>query len=250
MRKFATLYITPILGVIIILIKIPEVDKWIRANYEDAPFIIVALLAGATILTHLITVISPVKKYEKLEANRWVLTDRIVPQIIGNGTFHGFPVIVNLMMPKRVFYANLEPAHGRNKIKCFFGSFFKKMLIPVYLSKGSTLNKDFKITVNQGVSGRVFKKGTPLIVQDISKAINDFNLTQKQISTISGQGFIAAYPVFKYDEKYKRLSNKIIGVVTFSCSKLGSEKLMEIEENRNLLTEKMDEFANVCSLII
>jgi hypothetical protein len=252
MRRTLLLYVTPILGVIIILVKLPEVDEWIRENYTNAPFLIAVILGGATLLIHVINVISPFKKYEKLEKNKWILIDSITSDFLGNKLFPGNNVVANVMTPKRVLYCKLEPCECKSikeKIICFWKALFVKRLKPIWLSTNHTLDKRFKITTNQGVSGRAFSLGKAAIV-DIPNSINDLNLNAKQKEAISGNGFVISYPIFALDEKYNRLGTKIIGVVTLSCSDLGAEELIKTPENRNLLTEKIVDFSKICSLIL
>jgi hypothetical protein len=85
---------------------------------------------------------------------------------------------------------------------------------------------------------------------DIKTSINDLNLNDKQKATISGNGFVISYPIFGFDEKYSRLSTKIIGVVTLSCNKVGAEELLTDANNREILTEKIVDFSRICSLIL
>ncbi|MGZ3837217.1 MAG: hypothetical protein ACXVMS_02665 [Flavisolibacter sp.] len=215
-------------------------------------FFIGLFLVGATILTHLITVYSPFKKYEKLEKNKWVLVDNITSKFLGQQLFSDYNIAGNIMIPKKVFYTNIEPCACTTrweKIKCFRNRFKKKILNPIWLSGNHTLNKKFKITTNHGVSGKAFIDGVVAMV-DITKSINELNLNDKQKAVISGNGFVISYPIFEFDEKYSRLGTKIIGVVTLSCNKVGAEELLKDAGNREILTEKIVEFSRICSLIL
>jgi hypothetical protein len=252
MRRFFTLYVPPIIGAILILIKIPEVDSWLKSISDHSAFIIGSILIGTTIITHIITVISPFNRYEKLEKNKWVLIDNVTPQYLGQKLFPGNNIVGNIMVPKKVFYTNLEPCIYKSfseRIKCLKNRFGKKVLKPVWLSNNHTLNKKFKITTNQGVSGKAFTDGIVAMV-DIPKSINELNLNEIQKRIISGNGFVISYPIFEFDEKYSRLGTKIIGVVTLSCNKNGSEELINDAGNREILTEKIVEFSKICSLIL
>lgn len=252
MRRFFTLYVPPIIGAILVIIKVPEVDVWLKKQSEHSAFIIGVFLVSATILTHIITVISPFKKYEKLEKNKWVLVDNMTSKFLGQQLFPGFVIVANIMIPKKVLYTSIEPCNASNKmqkLKCFCGRFKKKILKPIWLSDNHTLNKKFKITTNQGVSGKAFTDGI-VAMADITKSINELNLNEKQKQIISGNGFVLSYPIFEFDEKYSRLGTKIIGVVTLSCNKKGSETLIDDPQNREILTEKIVDFSRICSLIL
>jgi hypothetical protein len=254
MRKILTLYVAPILGVMIILVKLPEIDTWIRNNYRGAPFIIAVILGGATILIHIITVISPFKKFERLEKNKWVLIDNITSRFLGEQLFPGKTIVANVMTPKRVFFCTLVPPNPSKsglfeKLNYYRKCFFVNRLMPIWLSPNHTLDKRFKITTKQGASGLAYSRGTPILV-DITTGINDLNLSDKQKRVISGNGFVLSYPIFALDEKYGRLGNKIIGVVTLSCSNLGAEEIIKEPENKEILTTTIIDFSKICSLIL
>jgi hypothetical protein len=252
MKRFFTLYIPPIIGIILILIKIPEVDVWLKSKSDHSSFIIGTILIGTTLITHIITVFSPFKRYEKLEKNKWILVDNITSNFLGQQLFPGYYLVANIMIPKRRFYCSLEPCKAVKiwgEIRCFKKRFFQKILKPIWLSNNHTLNKKFKITSKQGVSGKAFSNGI-VALADIAMSINDLNLNEKQKETISGNGFVLSYPIFEFDEKYSRLGTKIIGVVTMSCNQVGSEDLIKEKKNREILTEKIVEFSKICSLIL
>jgi hypothetical protein len=253
MRKFFTVYIPPLIGVILILIKLPNIETWLKEKSTHSDFYIGVLLIGTTILTHFITVISPFKKYEKLEKNKWILIDNITSdRFLGQRLFPGYHLVANIMVPKRVFFSKLEPCKAEktfDKIKCFKKSFFKKLLKPIWLSPEHSMNKKFKLTTNQGVSGRAFSEGVAALV-NIPVSIKELNLNEKQMTSISGNGFVISYPIFAFDEKYNRLGTKIIGVVTLSCNQIGSELLIDNLANRQTLTRTVVEFSKVCSLIL
>lgn len=252
MRRFFTLYVPPIIGAILIVIKIPDVDAWLKSKYENSSFIIGSLLVLATVLTHVITVISPFKKYEKLEKNKWVLLDNVTSVYLGQQLFPGYTIVGNIMVPKRVFYSALEPCNANGlweKLGCFKNRFGKKLLKPLWLSNNHSLNKKFKITTKQGATGKAFTEGIATLV-DIPKSIDELGLNEKQRAAISGNGFVISYPIFEFDEKYSRLGTKIIGAVTLSCNRTGSEQLINDPKNREKLTETIVDFSKVCSLIL
>lgn len=252
MRRFFTLYVPPFIGIILILLKIPDIDNWLKLKSPYSTFFIGLTLISATILNHLVTVYSPFKKYEKLEKNKWILVDSVTSNFLGQELFPGYHLVANIMIPKNVFFSQLEPCNCEGPLKmicCFRKSFFKKILKPIWLSNNHTINKKFKITTNQGVSGRAFTEGKATIV-DIPASINNLNLNEQQKKAISGNGFVISYPIFAFDEKYSRLGTKIIGVVTLSCNKSGSETLIQAQENREILTRKIVELSNLCSLIL
>ena len=71
-REVLTLWFAPVVSVMLVALKVEEVNNVLTRN-NVPPWLIGALLAIGVIVVHVITVISPYKKYEKLEKNKWVL---------------------------------------------------------------------------------------------------------------------------------------------------------------------------------
>src|SRR5690606_20285272 len=131
MKRYVTLYLPPILGVIIIIVKLPEFDKWIRDQSPNAPFYIVSVLAISTISIHLINIVSPFKKYERLEHNKWVLIDRLTSHILGGSIIEGYTVRANIMIPKIAVFCRLEPPKNTNNLKNLWDCIWVKRLSPI-----------------------------------------------------------------------------------------------------------------------
>jgi hypothetical protein len=250
MEKISLIYVLPVLSLIIILVRLPEIDRWLRNHYGNAPFLITLILGGSTILTHIITVVAPLKKYERLENNKWTVIDNLIATYLDNEIFNGTPLVANIMIPKRVFYCAWEPAPiGSSVFRRMFARFFVRRLDVVWLSPGNMMNKQFRITAKQGITGKAYTTGRT-IIRDIPGSIDQLNFTEQQKSTISGNGFVASTPIFAFDRKYSRSTRKIIGVVTFSSSIPGSEQKIESEKNRQILRDNITEFSGICSLIV
>lgn len=249
MEKISLIYVLPLLSLVIILVRLPEVDRWLRGHYNNAPFLITLILGGSTILTHVITVVAPMKKYERLENNKWMVIDNLIANYLDHEIFEGASLVANIMVPKRVFYCNREPPIGGSVFRRISSRFFVRRLDIVWLSPGNMMNKQFRITVRQGITGKAYTVGRTLVL-DVPGSINQLNLTERQKAAISGKGFVASAPIFLYDNKYNRRTQKVIGVVTFFCSKPGSEKMIESELIRELVTENIKEFSRACSFIL
>lgn len=230
----------------------PDAEAWLRKQDPHAGLFIAAFLIILAILNHSVTVISPFKKYEKLEKNKFILLDQVTTDFLGQKLFRGNHIVANIRMPKRVIFSRLEPKKSIGfigNVIYFKKCFIKKLLVAVWVSKGNAVPKKLKMTATQGVSGMAYSEGKAVIV-DMTKGINDLNFNEKQIRTISGNGFVISYPIFAFDDKYSRIGTKIIGVVTLSCNKIGSENLIQDPKNRKILTDKIVEFSNICSLIL
>ncbi|WP_028788579.1 hypothetical protein [Terrimonas ferruginea] len=249
MEKISLIYVLPLLSLIIILIRLPEIDRWLRNQYSNAPFLITLILGGSTILTHVITVVAPLKKYERQENNKWTIIDNLIATYLDHEIFRGSPLVANIMIPRRVFYCTREPVIGSSVFRRISARFFVRRLDVVWLSPGNMMNKQFRITARQGITGKAYTIGRT-IIRDIPGSIDQLNFTEQQRATISGNGFVASTPIFAFDRKYSRSTQKIVGIVTFSSSIPGSEKIIESERNREILKENITEFSGICSLIL
>jgi len=250
MEKISLIYVLPLLSLVIILVRLPEIDRWLRSHYTNAPFLIALILGGSTILMHIITVVAPLKKYERLENNKWTVIDNLIATYLDHEIFRGAPLVANIMVPKRVLYSTREPVPVTSSVfRRIITRFFIRRLDVVWLSPGNMMNKQFRITARQGITGKAYTTGRTLI-RDIPGSIDQLNFTEQQKATISGNGFVASTPIFAFDRKYSRSNRKIIGVVTFSSSIPGSEKIIKSERNREILRENITEFSRICSFIL
>jgi hypothetical protein len=247
MKKLLTLYVTPLIGIILIALKIPGVDSWLSQWFTNATIIIGIFLAGATILNHLITVTSPFKKYERLEKNKWELLDALVTTYFETKVIGTNKISANVMVVKKKLRTTIEPKTEKYK---WWHAYFRRLFDVMWVSSNGAIDKRLVLTTKQGVSGLAYKKGK-VVIKDMTQGYEGLNLADEQIELLSGKGFIISYPIFAFDERYSRLSNKkIVGVVNFSCSNFGSEALINNSKIRDYLTNKIIAFSKICSLIM
>ena len=233
-------------------IKIPGYEAWLNSIHVNATMFIGLILISTAIINHFVTIISPFKKYEKLEKNKFILLDQLIPALLKKSCPKGYPIVANIRVPKKTFFSRLEPNGNASifgRVRYLRKCFFKKLLVPIWISKGRTIHKRLKMTTKQGVSGKAFSNGVPFFAK-MPEAMDDLFFSKGQISLLSGNGFVISHPVMAYDEKYNRIGTKIIAVVTLSCNKIGSESLLDDPKYKENLTEAIIEFANICSLIL
>src|ERR1700730_14296564 len=104
MRRFLTLYLTPIIGSIIILLHLPSIEHWLESFGKNADFYIAGFLILLALINHIITVYSPFEKYKKLENGKWFLLNFLIDGYIDKYSTLGIELHFNIMVPKRILF--------------------------------------------------------------------------------------------------------------------------------------------------
>ena len=248
--KFLALYFAPLVGIILILLRIEKVEKYLLAN-GIAPWVIGVLLAAGIILNHFITVFSPFKKYEKLEKNKWILFNELALRLkkdYKKGK-NGFDLRVNIMIPKRRFFFRIEPSTGSTDKKrlTWWGKVFKI----VWDSEQAYTSKSLKITTNQGVCGMAYREGK-LFAKDLTKdKIPEYNFTASQYKLTEDLVFVISCPIFQEDSHYSgKLTNKVIGVLNIESSTKNANQIFEANVKFDELWRETINLSIVCSKIL
>lgn len=245
MKKFLTLFAMPFLAVILVAIKVPEIDTYLKNQNEHAGLYIGILIGACTVLTHIITVISPFKKYERIEKNKWAMMGLITSNFSDN-YFKKNKLSANVMVTKRCFFNKREPkSNGGNKF-----NFFQKMFKIVWTYDNKPVDKRLALTVKQGATGMALAYGRPVLIDIKKDGHGELNLNEEQKKAIPNMEFIISCPIFALDERYNTFSSTIIGMVNVSCSVSSGRNLIEKQEDRITLTDKVMDFSKICSLII
>lgn len=242
-----TFVVTPFLSSLLVLIKVPDVEEWLKAKNLYSGLYIGIGIALATVIIHIINVISPFKKYEKIEKNKWVMIDLVINSFNDN-FFKKNRLAVNVMICKRCFFNQRMP-HKKDNTKPAY-HFFQKIFKVIWSFDGNPIDKRLVFTTKQGVSGLAFAYGKPVLIDVKNDGDSELNLSEAQKKAIANLEFIISCPIFALDEQYGKLSTKIIGILNVSCSHSHSRVLIEKPEDRSNLTTKVMDFSKICSLIM
>ena len=245
MRKFLTFFITPILLALLILIKIPDIENWLKTYNRYSGLYIGIGIAISTVFIHFINVISPLKKYEKIEKKKWMMLEAITGSSEDN-YFKKNRLSVNVMTTKRCLFTKREPDKKNNRKYIFklFGKVFR------VLWSTTPIDKRLVFTINQGVSGMAYKYGKPVLIDIRNDGDSEMNLNYDQKKAIANLEFIISCPIFALDERYNNFSSKIIGILNVSSSYPKFRSLIESAEERSDLTNRVVDFSRICSLIM
>ncbi len=115
MRRFLTLYFSPLVVIILAVLKIPPIEQAIKAHNDYGVWIVVGILVVGTITNHLITVYSPYKKYERWAKNRWFFLEKESKVLIDKYKAQGIDIRFNIMIPRTSLLNRIEPFNFRGK---------------------------------------------------------------------------------------------------------------------------------------
>lgn len=248
MKRFLALYTTPIAGSVIILLRIPAVEKWLIEKQIEPLYIGVAL-AITTIINHAINVYSPFKKYEKLEKNKWILLNRFVDNFVTDHSSQNIDFELNIMVATPKYLYKIEPkASDNNKKKI---SFFGKIFKTVWQSKDGTINRKLELTTKQGLSGKSYNEGLVSVALLSQTDTKIYNLTQTQEQMMSHLVGIVSCPIFEPDGQYnEKLTNKVIGVINVQSSSPDVESLLTNTKTRRELCNQIIALSSICNKIL
>lgn len=249
MRRVFTLFITPIIGVVILSLHLPEVEKWLSIEFPSPNTDLYIVLSFVTLglINHWITVYSPFKKYERINRGKWYILNLLIKKLNKDYNKHG--ISFNLMIPKRCLFSAIEVKSTKNGKEIRRWKIFCRVFEFVWESNNSNINKNLKISVNQGVAGEVFKTGKGL-VHNFSND-NRYGLNQEQLILTKDLKLVVSMPVREDDhENPHKKTNKIIGVINAESEAKSSCEYFKNDSKRNELTEDLLLLSNICKLYL
>lgn len=248
--RFLTLYFAPFVSALLILLRVKRVDAYL-IEHGIPPWTIGVSLAAGIILVHVFTIISPYKKYEKLDKNKWVLFSYLAEKLkrdYKKGK-NGFDLRVNIMVPQRRILFRAEPSTKKGDKKRF--SWWGKIFEIVWESEQAYTSKRLEITTNQGVCGMAYRDGK-LYAKDLTGGKSDeYNFTNSQYKLTSDLTFVISCPIFKEDSHYSgRPTGKVIGVLNIESSARNANQILNSNVKFVELCEEIISISNVCSKIL
>lgn len=218
-------------------------------NNRGVWFVVAALVIG-TMINHLITVYSPYKKYERWAKNRWFFLERESKVLVDKYKTQGIDLRFNIMTPKISLLNWIEPfkIKGREFRK---PRLFSKVFAVIWSSGNYGVNKQLRITTNQGVCGRAFNSadlvyGTHFL--DNHKPTFKFNKEQMELT--GRLVIVASFRIMEEANTPESKSNKVIGVLNAESDTRGSEILITDPIKQKELYEELVAFSLVCNKLV
>jgi hypothetical protein len=245
-RKFATLWLTPLVAVLLLLLKVPGIEKFVKDLNPNAIWYAAGFLVASTLFTHYVTVFSPFKKYERWAKNRWSILDIISKPLVDKYANQGYELRINIMIAKRrlLFFLHPLPFKGKEYRKpTFWGRIFR--VIWNYGNAG--VHKKLKISTKQGVCGKSFTSADTVRGAEFVTGSVKFNFNKEQKKLTENLKFVASFHVFQDGNTAEQKSNEVVGVLNFESESEGSETLITDPTKRKQLYADIVTLANVCS---
>lgn len=230
--------LTPLLGALLLILSAPTVMARLKVIYPDAELHITIFLIICTFIIFYFNSYTPLLKYEKLKGKRWVLLKQTAEIFFKDYEEHAFEL--NIMVPERSYFYSIEPTKSDKSKKKFtvIGKVFRVEWEP------NKLNARFKMSINQGLAGDVYKQGNKIIFND--NPINDiFNFNNEQKQMLIDLKLIISCPL-NIEVKGQM---KTVGVFNLHSKK---DKALEVLQNEEWikLDAKLRSFSKMCVNIL
>lgn len=261
MRKFIYVIVAPLVTIILLILKFPNIETKLKTIDANAVIYIQVFLIAATAFTYYVTMYSPYAKYEELAKKRWFLIQVYAERF--QQQYREYQLNFNIMVPKTRYFYCIEPKDknpaagaagssstgGQNskqeKKFTFRGKIFK-----VVWNSGQGVNRKLKITTNQGACGKAFSEGRIFSADYAAqqKPVSNFNEEQERL--VSDLKFVISVPLVSYDEKIEYVNNKVQGVLNVESTVPGSESLINDPAKNVAFYNQIFEFQKICAKLL
>lgn len=251
MRRFLALIITPIIGILILALHLPYIQELLSGENQYIDIYILLSFVVLILINHILTIVSPLKKYEKFNKQKWYILSVLTDQVMKN--YNDYDLRFNLMIPKRKWFCRLEPKKDLgNTVERRKLSIVCKVFDFVWWTKDNQINKKLKMTINQGLAGDVYASCLGNC-HKFGIGGKKFNFNKEQLELTKDLKFLMSYPVLKNDQEYEgKKTDKVLAVINAESDSHKSLELF-LPENKNLrdkLTSDLIMLADICQGII
>jgi hypothetical protein len=248
--KFLVYVLSPLIALLLVLVRIPDFDDWLKKINPKAPLAVSIILVIGTLFSYYLTVFSPYKLLEKVAKKKWpILAERVA---MLNADYNGqYDLSFNIMIPRRGFCYLIEPSKNDSAKPKFSisGMVFKV----IWKSENASMHPGLRLTVNQGVCGDAYRsasatnpqnvQGAALIPSEMPKY--KFNFTERQKELTADLMMVASCPLIINEKGMKNEKTRTIGVLNVECRTLGSEDLILDHVKRKEFYVKIAKLSNL-----
>ncbi len=226
--KFIIYILTPILTILLLVIKIEFFEKLIIAIDPDAPLYLTIALVLGSLYVYYINFASPYKKLQTISEKRWDALKKITDSLFKEYKQYGLSF--NIMIPRRKYFRLMEPKTPGSKERKF--QFGVEVFEVIWTYGNSGVHKDFKLTVNQGLCGSAYKSGVKTSLAYIhgialnSAQLGNYNLTSDQIEKTKKLIIVVSCPISIEQKSAKDLKDKVVGILNVESNNEASESLV------------------------
>lgn len=282
MKKFLTIFITPIAMLFLTIVKLPSIEPYLyeRSNYsQNTEFsrlnsevetvrvvsqeknakgiylfgwsisyvlMIQAFIIGATVFTYYATMYSPYTRYEELAKKRWLMLDYYADIMLS--TYSDYNISFNILIPKRRYLFMIEPKRSDTSKRklTLTGKVFD-----VVWSRGEGVNKKLKLTTKQGVSGAVYEEGKRMISKNFMVSESEHsNFTDYQIDICNDLKMLTSCPIIVNLAKVYKRKTYVLGVLNVEGSSENSVKLIKDPVLREKFHNDVYNLSKICATLL
>jgi hypothetical protein len=249
MKRISIYFVTPLMAISLVVLKTFESNKWVKENIPDASNYIVFLLVVATVYNYIANFYAPEKQLSKFKKRRWGYLNKAAKSIFGE--YSNLGLSINIMVPKTQYLRKIEPKKpGSEDLKV---TMKVKVFSVIWENGRDGVSDQFKLTENQGLCGKVFKKKTITSVPNIEFIstsfppgdINDFNLSKAQLDATSGIVTLISCPLVIQEEGEGGVKRSTVGVLNVESRDAKADKFMTDTGKRQKLFTKIVDFAEL-----
>ncbi|OKS88187.1 hypothetical protein [Mucilaginibacter polytrichastri] len=251
MKRFLIVFLTPLVTSVAILIRFDFVQSVLKSYFgTNSGDIIGSILLLLSLYIYYFNIYIPFVTYERIAKSRWTALQQTI-----EGFILGYSGImelnVNIMIPERKYFKRIEPVINNKKKKKF--SRRVEVFKIIWQDEKSSIDQRFKLTINQGLCGEVYKagkrtEGAALISSELGKY--KFNFTEDQESLTKDLVILASCPIKIFEQTQDGLSKKVIAVLNVESKTLGSEEWILDRGKRNTFFKSIDDLEKLIRNLI
>lgn len=278
MKKIVTIFVTPVVMLLLIILKFPSVEQFLKEDSTSSQssqvsqtnntnqsssipnnkevkifgkgisylFMVQAFLVLATLFTYYVTMYSPYNKYEALAKKRWYTIDDAAKKL--EQKYPGHVINFNIMIPRRKFFYFIEPDKTDPNKKKFT---FTGKVFEVIWSRGECVNRKFRMTINQGMAGRVYGDGRRVVGVDLTANQGAYgNFNAQQIEMLKDVKMLTCSPIYLRKGHLNKQKIKFFGVLNVEGTSDGSETIVKTATIYNSFSQEVFTLSELCATLL
>lgn len=253
MNKVIVYFLAPLITLVLAYLKFAPwwTDDFKTRHPVVSNFIEYSVLAG-TAFIYYFSILSPHRKYEKAVKSKWDAMEKLSKRL--DEDYQGvYKFGINVMLTRIAFFYSIEPKPGAPDKQKFslYGRIFRVARELV----GDPIHEKFKLTINQGVCGSVYREGKETSKDYIKGSIllpelvgeKNFNFSTKQKEYTKDLILVVSCPLILNKKEGDSFKRKKIGVLNVESRVFDSVDLLLDPAKQDKFYEKV---ANLAYLFI
>ncbi len=224
LRRLQVIVIVPLVLVIYAALRIPIVIQFFTEKPWAGHFTYL-VLAAFTILSYYINFYQPLKENDTMKKKVWKLLNNNAKSHLG-AIIKKYDCTLSLMIPKTAYLYRIEPCEGDRK-KAKLSKKGKVFKIIWEYPDNKRIDKQLKISVNQGICGAVLKTNNPRAVDLTQPNINLNCFTIKQEKILRDYKIIACVPIYRVKDGADQQVTEVIGILNLHSKDPNSVNLLK-----------------------